>query len=342
MPLLTNLTPFAAVDFLSMNHKGEEQLVLVVAGTFVLPFPGSTGGKPLRPCNEQPAPATTDVYWGDPATSSLRYEGQAVYTRPMTDVVLHGHAWAPRGRRASSTTVTMRVGPATKQALVFGTRVWQRGAWLSPSSPVPFEAVPLLYERAFGGAAGGDKPSFEPQNPVGMGFYDTARDAVDQPLPYVEDPVAPIRAWSDRPRPCGFGPVARSWQPRLGHAGTYDASWVERRAPLWPDNFNERFFQSAAAGLQLTPHLQGGEPVLLDGFSPDGPISFLLPVQRLVGKCVFSGRSERRRMLLDTVCIEPDERRLLLVWRASFPAHRELAKHIESTVRQLEPWETAP
>ncbi|WP_228565570.1 hypothetical protein [Myxococcus sp. AB036A] len=39
MPVIDNLTSFAATDFLSLTKEGEECLVIVVAGSFILPQP---------------------------------------------------------------------------------------------------------------------------------------------------------------------------------------------------------------------------------------------------------------------------------------------------------------
>ncbi|WP_437761134.1 DUF2169 domain-containing protein [Sorangium sp. So ce281] len=340
MPALDNLTPLAAADFPSLTRDGAECLVVVAAGSFVLPAPGRPAAGPLRLCDEQPAPRAADEYWGEPGASSLRYESEAAYTRPLTDVLLHGHAWTAGGRRAATASVAIRVGRLEKRALVFGARVWRRGvAGLSASIPEPFRSMPLRYEQSFGGAAAG---AYDARNPVGMGLHASEREAQDRPLPFIEDPAAPIERWSDRPPPCGFGPVARSWQPRLALGGTYDAAWIERRAPLWPADFDERFFQAAPRGLSASPHLRGGEPVVLDGVSPDGPLAFSLPVCRVVAKCAFARRVVRRLMTLDSVYLEPDERRVSLVYRATFVAHRELAGHEATTVRLLEPWENAP
>ena len=340
MPVLENLTPFAATDFLSLTKEGEECLVLVVAGSFVMPAAGRPSAAPLALCDEQPVPPKADTYWGEPEKSSLRYESPSAYTRPATDVLLHGRAWASRGRKVTRTQVTVRAGPLEKRALVSGTRVWYRGlVGLSASDPLPFESMPLQYEYSFGGTSAS---RHEARNPVGRGFHESAKEAVDKPLPSIEEPEALVRGWADRPPPCGFGPVARHWQPRLGWAGTYDAAWVEKRAPLWPLDFDERFFQTAPEGLRASPHLRGGEPVVLEGVSPDGPIAFPLPSFRLLARCTFARRLEKRRMTLDTVLLEPEERRLVLSWRATFPAHRELATHEVSSVRLLEPWEDAP
>lgn len=340
MPALKNLTPFVATDFLSLTKEGEECLVLVVAGSFVLPPAGRSTNTPLAVCEEQLQPATTDTYWGAPEKSSLRYESQSAYMRPGTDVLLHGQAWALRGRKVTRTQVAVRVGALEKRAVVSGIRVWYRSiVGLSASDALPFESLPLRYEYAFGGTSAS---GYETRNPVGRGFYASAKEAQEQPVPSIEAPEATVRGWADRPPPCGFGPVARHWQPRLGWAGTYDAAWVEKRAPLWPVDFDERFFHSAPEGLWASTPLKGGEPVVLEGLSPDGLLAFTLPTHRLLARCTFAGRRERRRMVLDTVLLEPEERRLVLTWRATFPAHRQLATHEVSTVRLMECWEDVP
>ncbi len=340
MPAIENLTPFAATDFLSLTKEGEECLVLVVSGRFTFPLPGRAPVVPLALVEEQPPLVKADAYWGAPEKSSLRYEAPSAYTRPGTDVLLQGQAWAPGGRKVTCTQVAVRVGTLEKRALVWGTRVWYRGlVGLSASAPLPFESLPLRYEYSFGGTSAS---GCEARNPVGRGFYDSAREALERPLPCIEAPEAPVRGWADRPPPCGFGPVARHWQPRLGWAGTYDAAWVEKRAPLWPRDFDERFFHTASPGLRASPHLRGGEPVVLEGVCADGPVAFCLPTHRLLARCTFAGRREKRRMALDSVLLEPEERRVVLTWRATFPAHRRLATHEVSTVRLMEPWEDAP
>ncbi len=343
MPNLENLSRFLAVDLPSMNKEGEELLVICVAGRFELPPAGRPSNEPLKPSEEQRPPVMEDVYWGEPGASSLRYEGQTAYTRPGTDIHVLGHAWAPGGKPVPELLAAVKVGPCQKGVRVFGTRVWYRGALgLKASAPRPFESIPLQYERSFGGAAaetGKGPPAYEPRNPVGVGLYGSAKEAIEQPLPNLEDPLHLLSSPTERVPPAGFGPIARSWQPRLGFAGTYDEAWVEQRAPLWPRDFDPRFFHSASPGLIASPGLKGGEPVVLSGFSPDGQIAFPLPRHRLMVKSTFRHRIDRRALVLDAVQLEPDERALTLIWRAAIPAHRELAQHEYSVVRELEPWE---
>jgi hypothetical protein len=343
MPNLENLTRFRAVDLPSMNKEGEELLVICVAGRFNLPPAGRPSNEPPKPSEEQRPPVMEDVYWEEPGTSSLRYEGQTAYTRPGTDIYVSGHAWAPRGKPAKEVLAAVKVGPCQKGIRVFGTRVWYRGALgLKISEPRPFESIPLRYERSFGGVAqakGKEPPNYEPRNPVGVGLYGSTKEAIEQPLPNLEDPLHLMSSPTDRVPPAGFGPIARSWQPRLGFAGTYDEVWVERRAPLWPTDFDPRFFNAASPGLVASPGLKGGEPVVLAGLSPDGQIAFPLPRYRLMAKNIFRHRVDRRELLLDAVYIEEDERALTLIWRTAVPAHREFSQHEYSIIRELEPWE---
>src|SRR5437763_15597642 len=100
--------------------------------------------------------------------------------------------------------------------------------------------MPLVYERAFGGA---DLPhkkqsawGFEARNPVGRGLVSNPgrEDLAEVPLPNVEDPSALITRYQDRPAPAGFGFIAPGWEPRKKYAGTYDDAWLSGRCPLLP------------------------------------------------------------------------------------------------------------
>lgn len=345
MPTIENFSPFSAVALPALTKEGLQVLVTIVAGRFRMPRAGAASNEAPVPTEEQVPPCLADVYSGEPGSSSLKYEGQSGYTRPGTDVYLIGQAWAPRGRPTPAMMAGVRVGKLAKEVLVVGDRFWQRGILgMTFSLPKRFTTMPLLYERAFGGMARrGDKPPvFEPRNPVGRGLYADSKAAADQPLPNLEDPQNRVAAVKDRPRPAALGPVARSWQPRVNQAGTNDHAWQSARAPLWPLDFDERFFCAASPGLVAAPHLIGGEPVVLTGVSPDGPIRFPLPSVRLVAKARFRACEVRRAMALDALLFEPDAGTLTLTWRCAVPAPRGLLEHESTVVRELEPWEEAP
>ena len=339
-----NETPFAATLMPSSDREGVNLLLIVVAAQFELPEPGA-GDLALRLAPAQDPPPMAEEYVGEPGQSSIRRDGQSSYTKPATDVYVSGDAYAPHGHPVTAMNVNIRVGPCGVDLRVLGDRVWERTATLGvrPSDPAPFVKMPLVWERAFGGVAKSStvqRPAFEPRNPIGCGLETDRQDAIGRPVPNIEDPRQPLGSITDRPRPVGVGPIARHWQPRVSYAGTYDDAWKRRRAPLWPLDLDERFFCSAPSSLQASPHLTGGEAVVLQGLHPDGVIRFRLPTLRL--RCLsrfLDDDAPPRTPILDGVLIETDVRRLTMYYRASVPAPLGLLKHRQTSVHLLRPGE---
>jgi hypothetical protein len=327
---LINTTACAGFLAFSVDHDGGACAVIVAAATYALPRVGRGPGEPLRPYDVQLEAARCDEYFGEPGASSLRREGQTTYTRPGTDIYLRGRAWAPKGRPATETRVVCAVGPCTRMVRVVGARRWARGVGgPRPSAPEPFTTVALRYELCVGGPT-------EARNPVGVGVYRDALEAIGMPLPQIEDDEQLLREWSERPPPAGLGPVARSWQPRLGYAGTYDQAWLASRAPLWPRDLDARFFHAAAPGLWVTPHLRGGEPVLLRGCHPDGDVRFELPRRSLVARTYHRREGMREQaMRLDAVDIDAEAGTVQLVWRTSATLRGGLLEHEATVVAEV-------
>jgi hypothetical protein len=189
--------------------------------------------------------------------------------------------------------------------------------------------MPLVWERAFGGSDETDKgPVSESRNPVGTGFRSSsgAKPLSGMALPNIEDPEALISSWKDAPAPVGFAAVAPGWIPRRVYAGTYDEDWQRNRAPYLPADFDARFCQVAPLGLVTSEHLQGGEVVDLRGMTPSGVLRFTLPTvsSRVIHQ--LDGGAESRQGILDTVIIEPDAGRLIMVWRTAFPCDKKALK----------------
>jgi len=343
MANLQNATPFAACALPSSDREGRDLLLIVAAAHFVLPEPGDRGTR-LHLAAEQDLPPMAEEHAGDPGVSTIRRDGQSCYTRPATDISIWGDACGRDGKPVREMTVSVRVGPCSVDLSVCGDRFWQPAPVVGakPSEPAPFLRMPLVWERAYGGVASGsteEQPAFEPRNPIGCGLETDANDAIGKPVPNIEHPRQRLNRLSDRPRPMGLTPIARQWQPRLGYAGTYDEDWRRARAPLWPVDFDERFFCSAPEYLQASPHLTGGEAVVLQGMHPDGVIAFRLPVLRLAARNRFTDRTLRTLLTLDGVVIETDVKRLTLYYRSAVPADRGLVRHRETLLRLLAPWE---
>lgn len=342
---LVNATPFGAMALPSADRDGSDLLLVVVAARFAIPAPSSATALVL-PTPMQPPPPLADVYRDDPASSSLEVEGQSAYCRPATDIYLTGEACSPGERPVTEMDVRIRVGPCSLGLHVAGERIWlsspNHGA--VPSDPEPFTRMPLVWERAYGGVApdsSEQQPSFEPRNPVGCGVGASAEALLGARLPNIEHQSRRLRRVGDRAVPVGTGPLARSWQPRKRYAGTYDEVWRRDRAPLWPHDFDERFFNAAPQDLQAQPHLTGGEPVRLEGLHPEGVIAFELPALNFAIHSRFADREVRQSPILDGLHIDTGALELTLYYRAAVPAPLALIRHRETLLRLREPWEAA-
>lgn len=321
-----NATPYAVAAIPYADKHGRDGLAVVAKGTFEIAGPG----EPVALADEQEPVAFADAWHGEPGASSLRYAADSTPPKPGADVALVGHAYPPTAD-AREFDVSLQVGERIHVVRVFGDRHWERGllGW-RPTPPEPVERVPLVYERAFGGAdlcpSDPAKHAFEPRNPVGTGFVGRGgRERLrDLALPNLEDPGAPIGRPKDRPAPAGFGFVAPAWSPRAERAGTYDDAWQRDRCPLLPLDFDERFFHAAHPALCSPQPLAGGERVRIVNASRDGTLDFRLPAESLAVTAWIRGEPVRGESRLDTVVIEPDARRLVAVWRAAIPCPRTL------------------
>jgi hypothetical protein len=325
-----NQTPFGAVVLPSMDRDGLDLLLIVVAAQFELPPPNDDApGLRLWPTQEKPP--MVEEYSGEPGRSSIRRDGQSSYFKPATDIHVIGDACAHHGEPVMTMDVRVRVGPCAVTMRVHGDRVWRAAKGdIVPSDPEPFVTMPLIWERAYGGRTSEsteERPDFEARNPIGCGYESNRDSAIGRPLPNLDHPAQPLQRISDRPVPLGLSPTGRDWQPRVRFAGTFDEAWKRGRAPLWPVDFDERFFCSAPTYLQASPHLTGGEPVALEGLHAEGSIHFHLPMLRLQCHSRFVGRATDRRLVLDGVLIETARKRLTLYYRASIAAPLSLVKH---------------
>jgi hypothetical protein len=317
-----NSTPFSGTIMLLPDAEGIDSLFTVVKGTFTL------AERPI-PAEEQLPIAIDQEHYGNPEETSIKRPCDVSLMKPGTDVLLSGKAYAPHGRPTTWMDTSLTVGKVRKTIRVFGNRVWRTGTKelsYSISEPQPFESMPLVWERAFGGIDKTAKPlTAEVRNPVGTGFRtsEVTESIAGVVLPNLEDPASPITAWNQRPQPAGFAPICAHWEPRRSYAGTYDEEWQKHRAPYLPKDFDPRFLQLAAPGLVATSHLKGGEPGELRGLTPGGLVRFRLPQVSLKIAYRVNGSTEERPGILDTLLIEPEESRLSLVWRAALQCDKK-------------------
>ncbi|MBJ6724519.1 DUF2169 family type VI secretion system accessory protein [Geomesophilobacter sediminis] len=306
-------------------------LLVVIKGTWQLRHDGA-----LALAEEQQPVLLSPVYYGAPNSSSIRYDSDLLLEKPGTDCILNGHAWAPKVGVAA-VDVLFAVGPVRKKIRVFGERFWMKALWkVALSRPLPFERIPLVWERAFGGvdASWPDPACHEHfvENPIGRGLRaKKSKLPVDGlRLPNLEDPSFLITKLSDRPDPAGVGVIPPHWQPRARFADKYHEVWRESRFPLLPEGQDLRFNACAAPGLTTPNFLTGTEPVVVENAAKQGRLSFRLPGVKPEVTVRLANSEEELPIELDTVIVEPDEERVVLVWRG-----RRVVHHPGQEIRQV-------
>jgi len=316
---LINLTRFAAERLQTLDRDGRETLLVVVKAAFDIQH-----GR-VTPSEEQQPVRLGDEYYGEPGESSLRHAADSALLKPATDVLLQGNAY-PRQKGDTQVDVSLRVGGVKKIVRVFGDRRWSKSLGMAKiSKPEPFDRVPLVFERAFGGSdlSDPDKPDCCPGNPVGVGFCreGSKPDFDAKPLPNLEDRAQLLRSPSDRVEPACFAPVAPNWSPRVGFAGTYDEKWQAEQMPLLPEDFDDRFHQVAPAEQVYSGFVTGGEPVEVTGATPEGRFLFSLPKAQPEVQIRIEDELIAPECMCDTVVIDAERAQLSMVWRARLSVH---------------------
>jgi len=308
-----NDTPFPLAPIPGRIEFPQLSLTLVVKGTFDLHpgGPATIAEEPLYPIGDEHLPEDEE------RAGPIRYASDFASLKPAADLLLVGTCHAPGGKPAGACEVAFQVGERRRVLRVSGDRYWEaRGGRWVPSEPEPFTAMPLGYERAFGGQGYGP-------NPVGRGLAEVVgADGVGRrPLPNVEDPESPVTSPDDRPEPAGFGPLSPLWALRQSKLGTYGEDYVDRRWPWFPEDFDWGHFNAAPPALQKDGYLRGDEPLLLENLHAQHPrYASSLPGLRV--RCFVTrpgeGGAERFdevEMRLDTLWVDADAERLVLLWR---------------------------
>jgi hypothetical protein len=318
---LINSTRLVAGYTMGLEPSGRELLVIVVKGTFSIP----SDGEPVRLAAEQLPLVMADTFTGEPGLSAPVFEADFAPRKHRCDVLVIGSAHAPSGRPATRVEVGVRVNGMSKTFAVVGDRVWQAGATgIGASPPRAFLKMPISYDSAFGGVDAHDEDPARHvafmRNPVGRGFHKHLKAAFldGSPLPNTEESARPVTTPDSMSYlPMSFGAIGRHWEARALLAGTYDDAWLKDHFPFLPPDFDEQYYQSAPLDQQV-PHPQGGEEIVLVNLTPEGRMPFTLPVfDAPIHFFLKKGGREDGRLILDTITLEPDQRRLSLTWRAT-------------------------
>lgn len=321
-----NKTSFPVHPAIIMDCNGAEKLIVIVKMTWRIDPSGD-----LSPADEQMPILASPVYRGEPDSSSLIYESDVAPQKTGTDCILIGHAYAPR-KDTSELEALFSIGPLVKVVRVYGERKWGKFIGVHKRiGPIPFEKMPLIYERSFGGTdvSYTDIAKHEAclDNPVGRGFIakHSNKEIEGMLFPNIEDAEDPYKGTSCRPKPAGFGAIAPSWKPRVDYAGTYNDNWRKRIFPLPPADLKPEFYNYAAPGLTSKGHFQGNEKVALGNVTSQSIFRFSLPGIRPQMLLRMMGLSQIEiEPFLDTVIVEPDDMRVQMVWRGGYDTHGKI------------------
>jgi hypothetical protein len=322
-----NHSPFPHLAFEKSGYLGKSFDVLAIKGTFRL----NADGARATPVEDQRPLVMADTYWGEPETSSLKVETDLVITKKRSDIHVVGHARAEHGKPRPQWEAGIRIGGLEKCLRVTGPRYWEYGLvqW-KLSAPEAVSEVPLRYELALGGSYTERVSHGEPdvrafrRNPIGLGYHDWRQ--LDRgrrhAAPQFESLSGPrIGMDTHGAMPEGLGPLSRWWEPRVDHAGTYDAEWKTTRWPYLPDDFDFAFYNSAHPDLQYEGYLEGDEPLVLVGLLPEANV-ITTALGAYTPICVVEDDDcllHRLLPRLDTVTIDTDARLIYHTWRLTLP-----------------------
>ncbi|MBN1290607.1 MAG: DUF2169 domain-containing protein [Candidatus Latescibacteria bacterium] len=313
-----NRTSFAYAHIAGRLNFPGHSLTLIVKGTFELHHGGI-----VTPSKEQIFPTGDEFYPEDDGemTGSCRYEYDFAYFKPRTDLLLAGHCHAPGSNPVPGCPATFKVGSHSKTLYVFGDRTWKGPPGMRViSDPKPFSQMELKYENSYGGSG-------YPKNPVGKGFQkqNTETETGVLFLPNIEDPDNMVDSPGSQPEPAGFGPLGRMWQQRHSKMGTYTGRWIKERWPWFPLDFDWGHFNAAPPDMQVVGYLRGDEQLYFENLHPEhAHYESKLPGLRIrcfLNKLIPADTSQTNfvevSMKLDTLWVDMDADKLVLVWRGS-------------------------
>lgn len=316
-----NHTPFANAISLYPDETGADAIFATIRATFILEDKWYLQ-KP------QPNVELADVYYGDPASTSLQYASETHCGKLSTDVAIVGSAVS--AQPTEQMTVSAQVGKLHRSIRVWGDREIENG---HQTRPVPFHEMPVIYENAFGGGEKISQGRYEAYeaNPVGKGFS-VKLAARPRQLPNL---TCIDGNYEDRAPAC-FGFVAPHWSRRRSQAGTYDDKWAETRAPFLPQDFDKRFFNSAHTDWIYSGFMKGDEYFEISGMNASGIVAGELPAVGIIGSIANGSEVSDLGFHLETVLFEPNERKVSLVWKTKYLLGELPGKHTKITLHQCD------
>jgi uncharacterized protein YjbI with pentapeptide repeats len=253
----------------------------------------------LFPFTDPQAVGTEQALWA--LTGAALPDGilDACDPKPTAEVLASAAAFSARA--VEHLQVRLNFGDIDKRLDVTGGRIWESGflGMLKPGPAQPFTALPLGWDRTFGG------PGFA-ENPLGAGHKPQAGDALPS-LTYPGDSLSDVLG---RMRPAGFGAIAIDWEPRRRRRGKPLRGKPPEDQPLGalPPDYQPELFMIAPEDQWLPAYLQGDERFTVENMHPLQPVQQgQLPDMRL--RCFVryvDGTFSEVKLAIDTVWLVPE------------------------------------
>jgi hypothetical protein len=282
---------------------GAWQLSILCKVTYAL-APG------ISPLAEPPEELTEkEGHWDDDPKRSVHAPNDLVPFKRRADVVLVGHAYAPRGEAVRSIVARLLVGSVDKAVEVCADRLWAQDGSLREGPR--FAKSSLRYERAGGGP--------DTQNPVGVspaGPPDTYGQLI---IPNLQPPGQHLSQRGELVQAIGFGPIAASWPGRAAQMGGLAGMWSDRNLPggPLPVQLDREYFNVAPRDQQSETMIRPDERIVLENLHPEHPrlVTNLAGV-RPAAIVERAGRRMDLHFAGDTLWIDTDQQRCTVTFRA--------------------------
>ncbi len=196
----------------------------------------------------------------------------------------------------------------------------------------------LRYDNSFGGEG------FK-KNPVGKGLTKVEIKTGDNlvALPNILHFGEKITSQSTKLEPAGFGPYNLMWPQRYSKIGTYKGNYLKERWPWFAKDFDWGFFNSAPYDMQVSGYLKGNENLYFENLHPvHSNYHSKLPGIRI--RCFKDENVEKKsvtshekvkkfeeiKMNLDTLWVDMENEKLILVWRGVTEIQSEEYEEIDN------------
>jgi hypothetical protein len=291
-----SVSPLRATSIAWQPHRGAWALTVVVKATY--------GLSPVvsNLCESQEYPSEEENHWDDDPARSLYSPSDLAPFKPGPEVMVVGHAFAPRGEPVSSLVARIVIGDVDKSIEAFADQTVRLDG--SRREGPRFVKMPLRYERAAGGP--------DTSNPVGMRL-----DVRDQ-LGAIALPNWRALGAGDRIdwiEPVGFGPVAADWPARKERSARLVRPWAVSSEPL-PDGLDPRYFMAAPRDQALSV-LRADERIILENLHTDHP-RFVTNLSGIEPRAFIDSQGRppwELKLTCDTLWIDTDRSICTLTWR---------------------------